>query len=85
MEQDSNKVHSETIERWDPHQTNQDADPDAAISKGNAPVMRSKVDDLSIWETVRQYKNIGVVAMAGAFSASLDGYREFYLSLVRRE
>ena len=48
------------------------------ITKGNVPVMRSKVDDLSIWQSVRRYKVIGMVAMAAAFSASLDGYRKFY-------
>lgn len=45
--------------------------------KGDGPIMRSKVDDLSVWQSIRQYKVIGVVAMAAAFSASLDGYRMF--------
>ncbi|KAE8372412.1 general substrate transporter [Aspergillus bertholletiae] len=44
-------------------------------SKGGAPVMRSKEDDLSVWQTVRRYKFVSVVAMAAAFSAALDGYQ----------
>ncbi|KAF7595497.1 hypothetical protein BBP40_005833 [Aspergillus hancockii] len=45
------------------------------MAKGSAPVMRSKIDDLSVWQTVRRYKVISVVAMAAAFSAALDGYQ----------
>ncbi|KAE8140443.1 general substrate transporter [Aspergillus pseudotamarii] len=45
------------------------------IGKGGAPVMRSKEDDLSIWQTVRRYKLISIMAMAAAFSAALDGYQ----------
>ncbi|KAL4865321.1 hypothetical protein BDV12DRAFT_211105 [Aspergillus spectabilis] len=37
--------------------------------------MRSKLDDLSIWESVRRFKIITSVAMLAAFSASLDGYQ----------
>jgi SP family general alpha glucoside:H+ symporter-like MFS transporter len=44
-------------------------------SKGGAPVMRSKADDLSVWQTVRIYKRVGLIAMAAGFCASLDGYR----------
>lgn len=40
-------------------------------------VMRSKVDDLSVWQCARQFKVLSLIAMAAAFSASLDGYREF--------
>ena len=47
------------------------------VMKPGAPQMRSKDDDLGVWETVKQYKLITAVAMAGAFAASLDGYREF--------
>ncbi|KAE8365729.1 hexose transporter [Aspergillus caelatus] len=46
-----------------------------AIGKGGAPVMRSKEDDLSIWQTVRRYKLVSIMAMAAAFSAALDGYQ----------
>ncbi|KAF8851310.1 MFS transporter [Acephala macrosclerotiorum] len=44
-------------------------------SKGAAPQMRLKSDDLGIWESVGRYKLISAVAMAAAFSASLDGYQ----------
>ncbi|TVY42986.1 Alpha-glucosides permease [Lachnellula occidentalis] len=43
--------------------------------KGGAPLMRSKADDLSVWQSVRIYKRVGVIAMLAAFSASLDGYQ----------
>lgn len=46
------------------------------VSKGNVPQMRLKSDDLGIWESVGRYKLISAVAMAAAFSASLDGYRK---------
>lgn len=45
-------------------------------SKGAAPQMRLKSDDLGIWESVGRYKLVSAVAMAAAFSASLDGYRK---------
>lgn len=45
-------------------------------SKGSMPLMRSRADDLPIWQTLWRYKAIGLIAMAAAFSASLDGYRE---------
>ncbi|KAB8244826.1 general substrate transporter [Aspergillus flavus] len=32
-------------------------------------------DDLSIWQTVRRYKLVSIMAMAAAFSAALDGYQ----------
>jgi hypothetical protein len=58
---------------------NEDAKHDAEeieISKGDAPQMRLKSDDLGIWESVGRYKLVSAVAMAAAFAASLDGYRE---------
>ncbi|KAL4940005.1 hypothetical protein BDV06DRAFT_230690 [Aspergillus oleicola] len=39
------------------------------------PLMRSGLDDLSIWESLRRYKVVTMIAMAAAFSASLDGYQ----------
>lgn len=39
--------------------------------------MRSSEDDLSIWRTARRFKLTSTIAMAAAFSASLDGYRTF--------
>ncbi|KIM99972.1 hypothetical protein OIDMADRAFT_166109 [Oidiodendron maius Zn] len=44
-------------------------------SKGGAPLMRSKVDDLSVWQSARLYKRVGCIAMAAAFCAALDGYQ----------
>ncbi len=42
----------------------------------NHAQMRSKLDDLSVWESVKRQKLITIVAMSAAFSASLDGYRK---------
>lgn len=56
---------------------------DGVVTKEYAQPMRSKVDDLSVWQSIQQYKVVGFVAMAAAFSASLDGYRKFALSLQR--
>ncbi|KAJ5820027.1 hypothetical protein N7474_005618 [Penicillium riverlandense] len=39
------------------------------------PVMRAKVDDFTVWQSVKQFKLVSLVAMAAAFSASLDGYQ----------
>ncbi|GAB1193954.1 hypothetical protein APSETT444_003191 [Aspergillus pseudonomiae] len=58
-----------------PEQPTAEENEHCAISKGGAPLMRSKEDDLSVWQTVRRYKVISVVAMAAAFSAALDGYQ----------
>jgi hypothetical protein len=52
---------------------------DTVIMKGNAPVMRTAEDDLSIWQGVRRYKLATALAMIAAFSASLDGYRKMPL------
>jgi SP family general alpha glucoside:H+ symporter-like MFS transporter len=49
-------------------------------SKGGAPLMRSKADELSVWQSVRLYKRVGVIAMIAAFAASLDGYRMAFLT-----
>ncbi|KAL3481246.1 general substrate transporter [Aspergillus californicus] len=45
-----------------------------AVAKGE-PLMRSTLDDLSIWESLGRYKVVTMIAMAAAFSASLDGYQ----------
>lgn len=45
-------------------------------SKAGMPVMRSKADDLTVWQSVRRYKFVSLIAMVAAFSASLDGYRK---------
>lgn len=54
--------------------------PDA---KAGAPLMRSKEDDHDVWQTVRRYKRAGLIAMAAAFCASLDGYRKEILQIRR--
>ncbi|KAL5357702.1 general substrate transporter [Aspergillus floccosus] len=46
-----------------------------SASKGTAPLMRSELDNLSVWQSVRRYKNVALIAMFAAFSASLDGYQ----------
>lgn len=46
------------------------------VSKSTEPLMRSKLDNLTVWKSVGRYKNVAVIAMIAAFSASLDGYRE---------
>lgn len=61
---------AETIEM----RTNQDMARSA--SHAEAPVMRSKLDDLSVWQSVRRFKKVGLIAMLAAFAASLDGYRK---------
>lgn len=52
---------------------------EARIEKGATPIMRTKEDDLSVWQSVRRYKWVSVLAMLAAFSASLDGYRKYQL------
>jgi SP family general alpha glucoside:H+ symporter-like MFS transporter len=64
------KVEIETVEHCARTETM-----DGKTTKKGALLMRSNADDLSIWQSVRQYKSLGIVAMAAAFSASLDGYR----------
>lgn len=56
----------------------------APTSKGGAPLMRSKADDLTVWESVRVYKRVGLIAMTAAFCASLDGYRKAFLTQCAR-
>ena len=47
--------------------------------KGMGPIMRSREDDLGIWQCVTRFKTVSWIAMAAAFSASLDGYRKSFL------
>lgn len=70
VELEERKGNSETVE----HAATAEDMPSA--SKGTAPLMRSGLDDLSVWQSVRRYKKVAVIAMFAAFSASLDGYRE---------
>lgn len=55
--------------------TKHDAEEIEVMGKGEAPQMRLKSDDLGVWESIGRYKLVTAVAMAAAFSASLDGYR----------
>ncbi|XMA17072.1 hypothetical protein WAI453_009863 [Rhynchosporium graminicola] len=48
--------------------------PEKTRHDGNHHQMRSEIDDLSGWQSVKKQKLITIVAMAAAFSASLDGY-----------
>jgi SP family general alpha glucoside:H+ symporter-like MFS transporter len=45
-------------------------------AKNGDPVMRSREDDLSVWQCALRFKRVSLIAMVAAFSASLDGYRE---------
>lgn len=38
--------------------------------------MRTSADDVSVWQAMKRYKFVCGIAMAAAFSSSLDGYRE---------
>ena len=49
------------------------AQTDAVENTADGLVMRSKLDDLSVWRGVRKFWRVGVIAMLAAFSASLDG------------
>ncbi|GFF69908.1 hypothetical protein IFM61392_02894 [Aspergillus lentulus] len=63
------KTQVETVEHSHPAEMN------PATGKDAAPLMFSKEDDLTVWQSVRRYRMVGVIAMAAAFSASLDGYQ----------
>lgn len=45
-------------------------------TKGDNPLMRSKADELSVWQSAMMFKRVGLIAMTAAFCASLDGYRK---------
>ncbi|KAF7122119.1 hypothetical protein CNMCM5793_000075 [Aspergillus hiratsukae] len=68
---ESTKGISETVE----HATLTTKEMESQIEKGNNPIMRTKEDDLGIWQSVRRYKWVSALAMIAAFSASLDGYQ----------
>lgn len=70
---DTSKTKTENIEYTSPDQR------DELPSKSMGPVMRSRDDDLGVWECVLRFKTVSLIAMAAAFSASLDGYRESFL------
>lgn len=52
---------------------------DAMPTKSMGPIMRSREDDLGVWQCVRRFKKVSLIAMTAAFSASLDGYRKILL------
>lgn len=54
---------------------------DGVVTKQYAQSTRSRVDDISTWQSIQRYRVVGFVAMAAAFSASLDGYRKLSLSV----
>ncbi|KAL3466115.1 general substrate transporter [Aspergillus heterothallicus] len=66
---DREKVQTENVEQI----AQIEADP-AVAAKGE-PLMRSNLDNLSVWEGLLRYKTVTMIAMAAAFSASLDGYQ----------
>lgn len=66
------KPANDTVERV---ATTEEAD---QMRKDGMPVMRSRADELSIWQSVRRNKVLGLIAMSAAFSAALDGYRKHY-------
>ena len=49
-------------------------------SKGEVPLMRSKADELSVWQSALAFKRVGLIAMTAAFCAALDGYRKTRLA-----
>ncbi|KAJ5205098.1 uncharacterized protein N7498_005977 [Penicillium cinerascens] len=66
---DPTKTGSEMIEHAAPKQQ------PTTSTKTDGPVMRSRTDGLSVWQCARRFKLVSLVAMAAAFSASLDGYQ----------
>lgn len=66
---DSTKGNIETIEDASPEKR-----PTTPVKPGE-PVMRSREDDLSVWQSALRFKRVSLIAMIAAFSASLDGYR----------
>ena len=53
-------------------------------SKGENPLMRSKADEVGVWQSVLIFKRVGFMAMTAAFCAALDGYRKTHLCLSER-
>lgn len=71
---DVSKANAENIEDASSYQG------DAMPTKSMGPIMRSREDDLGVWQCVRRFKTVSLIAMTAAFSASLDGYRKLVLS-----
>jgi hypothetical protein len=70
---DLSKASAENIEDASSHQG------DGMPTKSMGPIMRSREDDLGVWQCVRRFKTVSLIAMTAAFSASLDGYRKIML------
>ncbi|KAJ5946930.1 hypothetical protein N7454_003769 [Penicillium verhagenii] len=64
-------------ETKDPSEVIQDAHVENPVQNDTfkQATMRSKSDDLSVWQTARQFKFMSLIAMVASFSASLDGYQ----------
>ena len=59
-----------------------DAMDDTTAPVKNGPLlMRSKEDELGVWESLKRHKTMGMIAMLAAFCASLDGYRKHLVSV----
>lgn len=67
---DISKENAETIEYVSPEERDMP-------TKSTGPIMRSREDDLGVWQCVRRFKTVSLIAMTAAFSASLDGYRNY--------
>jgi hypothetical protein len=67
---DISKADSKNIEHSSSHRG------DDIPKKNMGPIMRSREDDLGVWQCVRRFKHVSLIAMTAAFSASLDGYRK---------
>ena len=50
---------------------------ETALEKGQPVLKKSALDRLSPWRAMLSYKRVSLVCMMAAFSASLDGYREW--------
>ncbi|KAJ6089811.1 hypothetical protein N7467_005027 [Penicillium canescens] len=66
---DISKENAENIEDVSPNQR------DEMPTKNMGPIMRSREDDLGVWQCVLRFKTVSLIAMTAAFSASLDGYQ----------
>ncbi|KFX94393.1 hypothetical protein V490_04370 [Pseudogymnoascus sp. VKM F-3557] len=47
----------------------------AIVLGDGAPAMRAKADDLSVLQSMRKYKRVGIIAIVASFCAALDGYQ----------
>jgi hypothetical protein len=72
---DISKENAENIEDVSPNQR------DEFPTKNMGPIMRSREDDLGVWQCVLRFKTVSLIAMTAAFSASLDGYRKPLVSM----